>query len=93
MYGGDIVLTPEQQSMLEATSNKKDPFSPQNAVVRNEQLLWPDGVIYYTFDSSLSKPSGTGDNLVTHKNEESLYKHSFSLTFEPCCFLLSLGSM
>ncbi len=55
MYGGDIVLTPEQQSVLEATSNENDPFSPQNAVVRNDRSLWPNGVIYYTLDSTLSK--------------------------------------
>lgn len=55
LYGGDIMLTPEQQATLEATSNLNDPFSPQNAVVHNEQSLWSNGVIYYIFDNSLSK--------------------------------------
>ena len=55
MYGGDIILTPEQQSTLEATSNENNPFSPQNAVVKNEQLLWPNGVVYYDLDIDLSK--------------------------------------
>lgn len=54
MYGGDIILTPEQQSLLEATANEKDPFSPQNAVVRNEQLLWPNATIHYILDDTLS---------------------------------------
>lgn len=55
MYGGDIALTPEQQATLEATSNQNSPFSIQNAVVRSEQYLWKDGVVYYIFDDSLSK--------------------------------------
>lgn len=55
MYGGDIALTPEQQATLEATSNQISPFSIQNAVVRSEQYLWKNGIIYYIFDDSLSE--------------------------------------
>ena len=55
LYGGDIVLTPEQQATLEATSNQNDPFSPQNAVVRDQQFLWRNGIVYYVLDDSLSK--------------------------------------
>lgn len=54
MYGGDIALTPEQQATLEATSNQISPFSIQNAVVRSEQYLWKNGIVYFEFDSSLS---------------------------------------
>ena len=55
MYEGDIVLTPEQQSTLEATSNPSDPFSPQQAVVRNTRSLWPNAVVPYIVDGSLGK--------------------------------------
>ena len=55
LYGGDIVLTPEQQATLEATSNPNDPFAPQNAVVRNSRSLWTGGIMPYVLDSSLSK--------------------------------------
>ena len=51
---GDIVLTPEQQATLEATSNPNDPFAPQNAVVRNERALWPNGRVPYVLDGSLN---------------------------------------
>ena len=55
LFGGDIVLTPEQQTTMEATSNPSNPFSPQNAVITNDQLLWSGGLVYYTFDGSLSE--------------------------------------
>lgn len=55
MYGGDIALTPEQQATLEATSNQNSPFSIQNAVVRSEQYLWKQGIVYYILDDSLSE--------------------------------------
>lgn len=51
---GDILLTPEQQASLEATSNPSDPFSPQNAVVLRERSLWPNGELFYVLDGSLS---------------------------------------
>ena len=50
---GDILLTPEQETTLEAFSNPSDPFGPQNAVVLRERSLWPNGKIYYVLDSSL----------------------------------------
>ena len=53
MYEGDIMLTPEQQATLEATANPNDPFSPQQAVVRNPRSLWPNAVVPYIIDSSL----------------------------------------
>ena len=55
LYGGDIVLTPEQQATLEATSNPNDPFAPQNAVVRNSRSLWTNGIVPFVLDGSLSK--------------------------------------
>lgn len=54
LFGGDIKLTPEQQATLEATANPNDPFSPQDAVVRNQRSLWPNGVMPYVIDNSLS---------------------------------------
>lgn len=57
MYGGDIALTPEQQATLEATSNQISPFSIQNAVVRSEQFLWKDGIVYYILDDTLCELS------------------------------------
>ena len=55
LYGGDIMLTPEQQAALEATANPNDPFSPQRAVVRNPRSLWPNAMVPYIIDSSLGK--------------------------------------
>ena len=52
-YQGDMVLTPEQQATLEATSNPHNPFSPQRAVVRNMRSLWPNAVVPYIIDTSL----------------------------------------
>ena len=52
-YQGDIMLTPEQQATLEATSNPNNPFSPQRAVVRNMRSLWPNAVVPYVIDGSL----------------------------------------
>lgn len=54
---GDIVLTSEQEASFEATSNPSDPFSPQNAVVRNQRSLWPQGIVPYILDSSLNSES------------------------------------
>ena len=55
LYGGDIMLTREQWQSLEATANPNDPFSPQQAVVRNQRSLWPNAVVPYIIDSSLGK--------------------------------------
>ena len=55
MYQGDILLTEEQQATLEATSNPNDPFSPQQAVVRNPRSLWPNAVVPYIIDVSLGE--------------------------------------
>lgn len=54
LHGGDIVLTPEQEASMEAFSNPNDPSAPQNAVVRNERSLWPNGDVPYIFDGSLN---------------------------------------
>ena len=53
LYQGDMMLTPEQQRTLEATSNPNDPFSPQNAVVSNMRSLWPNAMVPFVIDSSL----------------------------------------
>lgn len=53
MYQGDIMLTESQRSTLEATSNPNDPFSPQQAVVRNKRSLWPNAVVPYVIDGTL----------------------------------------
>ena len=57
MYQGDILLTPEQQATVEATSNVHDPFSPQDAVVKNKRSLWPNAAVPYVIDRSLGKQS------------------------------------
>lgn len=48
------MLTPEQQASLEASTNPYDPFSPQNAVVRNARSLWPGGQVPYILDGSIN---------------------------------------
>ena len=55
LYGGDIMLTNEQQASLEAAANPNDPFSPQRAVVRNERSLWPNARVPYILDGSLGE--------------------------------------
>ena len=35
-------------------SNPNDPFAPMHAVQKNEDSLWPDGILYYVLDSSLN---------------------------------------
>ena len=45
------MLTPEQQTTLEVTANPADPFAPQNAVVRNQRSLWPNGEVPYITDN------------------------------------------
>ncbi len=54
MFEGDVLLTPEQQATLEATSNPNDPFAPQNAVVSMERQKWRDGTVPYILHSSLN---------------------------------------
>ena len=48
------MLTAEQQASLEALSNPSSMNTPQNAVLRNEQQLWPSGRVPYILDGSLS---------------------------------------
>lgn len=54
LYGGDMLLTPEQQATLEATSNPNDPYSVQHAVVRSKRSIWPGGTVPYVLDGSLT---------------------------------------
>ncbi len=54
MFEGDVLLTPEQQATLEATSNPNDPFAPQNAVVSMERQIWRDGMVPYILHNSLN---------------------------------------
>ncbi len=51
LYQGDILLTREQQSTLEDTSNPDDPYGPQRAVVRRTRSVWLDGRVPYVIDS------------------------------------------
>ena len=53
MYQNDIILTPEQQATLEATSNPNNTLSPQRAVVRDMRSLWPNAVVPFIIDGSL----------------------------------------
>ena len=53
LYGGDMMLTPEQQATLEAMANLNNPQAPQNAVLSNMRSLWPDAVVPFIIDSSL----------------------------------------
>ena len=54
-FGGDILLTDEQRATMEATANVKDPFAPQNAVVRRVRYTWAGGVVPYAIDDSLGE--------------------------------------
>ena len=88
LYGGDIVLTPEQQATLEATSNPNDPFAPQNAVVRNTRSLWPSGMVPYVLDSSLSKWQQNVQSTRTARTKARIVKSlSFKLADRLFCLL------
>ena len=52
-FEGDVILTKEQQLAIEAWSNPNDPFAPMHAVSTFEQSKWPNGVVYYVYDSSI----------------------------------------
>ena len=66
-YGGDIILTEWQKEMLEGkeaplngrTLEEADKGEAHNvnrrAVVKNNKYLWPNGIVPYVLDSSLSK--------------------------------------
>lgn len=54
-YGGDIKLTVEQQTTLEALSNPDDKESPQLAVVRSTRSLWPRGKVPFIIHNSLGE--------------------------------------
>lgn len=53
-YEGDVILTEEQRLAMEAFSNPNDHFAPMHAVVRSENSKWPNGIVYYVYDSSIS---------------------------------------
>lgn len=52
---GDVLLTPDQQALLEATASHSGPFTPLNAVVNREDYLWRNARIPYIIDSEMSK--------------------------------------
>lgn len=64
-YGGDIILTEQQEEMLKGNENGQtlegavDGDEAHNvnrrAVVKNNNYLWPNGIVPYVLDSSLSK--------------------------------------
>ena len=66
-YGGDIILTEWQKKILERketplngkTLEEADGDEAHNvnrrAVVKNNNYLWPNGIVPYVLDSSLSK--------------------------------------
>ena len=46
-FEGDIILTPEQTLMMEATPYSDNTNGPQHAVIRNQLSMWPNGQIPY----------------------------------------------
>lgn len=67
LYGGDILLTPEQRATIEATANINDPNSPQMAVVRNMRSIWPNAVVPYVIDSSLGELNSSNQSYMHHR--------------------------
>lgn len=57
LYGGDMLLTAAQWREIEAAANPHDPHRPKRAVVNSDEGKWPDAVVPYEIDSSLSKYS------------------------------------
>ena len=66
-YGGDIILTEWQKEMLEGKEApplngiEMDGDEAHNvnrrAVVKNDNYLWPNGIVPYVLDRSLGKPN------------------------------------
>ena len=54
LYQGDLLLTKDQRSGIEASSNPNDPYAPMYAFVKSEDALWPNGILYYVLDDSLN---------------------------------------
>lgn len=50
-----MLLTAAQWSEIEAAANPHDPHRPQRVVVNSDEGKWPDAVVPYEIDSSLSK--------------------------------------
>jgi hypothetical protein len=51
VYGGDILLTPEQREVVEGKPSAR---AHSSAVARHAFYLWPNGVVPYILDRSLS---------------------------------------
>lgn len=64
LVGGDIKLTGAQQLELEFALKQQDGdiFGPQNAVISRADYNWPDGIIYYSLDSSLGDTARSAIN-------------------------------
>ena len=54
LYQGDLLLTKDQRSAIEALSNPNDPYAPMYAFVKSENALWSNGILYYVLDDSLN---------------------------------------
>ena len=60
LYGGDILLTPEQKKVIakmeKEQAKKKEGGVEKRAVVHvGSTLLWPNAVVPYVLSSALSK--------------------------------------
>ena len=55
LYGGDIVLSELQRAILESDDPPTNTLRPKRAVVSSGTDLWPNGIVPYEMDSSLSE--------------------------------------
>ena len=85
LYGGDMLLTAAQWSEIEAAANPHDPHRQQRAVVNSDEGKWPDAVVPYEIDSSLSKYTHDTWGLNATVDVSYLSVNSFACIVEVTC--------
>ena len=54
VYGGDIILTPEQRELVDGSSSPRGRFYARISAVRGGFYRWPNGVVPYLLERHLN---------------------------------------
>ncbi len=66
LYGGDIILTPQQREMITEMKLKQSGEGVEKrAVVKSIRSLWPNGLLPYTISSQLGTFFTNGSAVIT----------------------------